>query len=619
MNPIDTSAGAAPASAHPHPLASEETPIASGPRTLGEMVLNATERYTGTALEFEHNGHRVQIAYPDLGTIVTEIARGLIALGIRRGDRVAILGTTSAEWTMADYGALCAGAVVTPIYHTNSPEECAYVLAHSGARLVFCENPEQAAKVEQIRDRCPELKQIVLFNGTADDALSLRRLRKHARDATVKSVHLRLQATGPDDVATLVYTSGTTGPPKGCMLTHANFLAATRMYIDQLGINETHTMYQFLPLAHVLARVAQAVVIRAGARSCYWSGDATKIIDELGAYSPTHFPAVPRIYEKIHATAMGRAEDGSAPERALFRWALACGARANGASREGTRLSPLARAQHTLADRLVLSKIRRVFGPEHQLAMVGAAPVAKELLEFFEACGVRVLEGYGMTESCAAATLNTWAHTRYGTVGRPLPGTEIRIAEDGEILMRGPHVFKGYYHDPEATEQTLTPDGWLCSGDLGSLGDDGFLAITGRKKDLIITSSGKNITPVNIESALRDSRYITEAVVYGDNRPYLVAMVTLDVDESRKLAERLGIPTDAATIAGDPAVRAEIQKEVDAVNAKLARIEQVKRFAILDHDLTQAGGELTPTLKVKRAAVYGKYADVFDDLYAEGR
>jgi long-chain acyl-CoA synthetase len=596
----------------------EETPR-SGPRTLGEMVLGATERYTGTALEYEKGGHRVRIAYPDFGTIVTEIARGLIALGIQQGDRVAILGSTSADWTMADYGALCAGAVVTPIYHTNSPEECAYVLAHSGSRLVFCENPDQVAKIAQIRDRCPALKQVVMFDGSADGALSLRRLRKHARDATAASVHLRLRATNPDDVATLVYTSGTTGPPKGCMLTHENFLSATRMYVEGLGINETHTMYQFLPLAHVLARVAQAVVIRAGARSCYWSGDATKIIDELGTFSPTHFPAVPRIYEKIHATAMGRAEDGSAPERALFRWALGAGAKANAALREGTAVAPLRRVQHKLADRIVLSKIRRVFGPEHQLAMVGAAPVARELLEFFDACGVLVLEGYGMTESCAAATLNTCGATRFGTVGRPLPGTEIKVADDGEVLIRGPHVFKGYYRDADATEQTLTPDGWLCSGDLGSLSGDGFLSITGRKKDLIITSSGKNITPVNIESALRDSRYITEAVVYGDNRPYLVATLTLDPDETRKLAQRLGIATDPVAIAADPGVRAELQKEVDEVNATLARIEQIKRFAVLDHDLTQAGGELTPTLKVKRATVYAKYADVFNGLYAEGR
>jgi long-chain acyl-CoA synthetase len=608
-----------PTATVPRTTAPAEATPPSGPRTLGEMLLNATERFTGTALEYEKGGHRVQIAYPDLGTIVTEIARGLITLGIQKGDRVAILGATSADWTMADYGALCAGAVVTPIYHTNSAEECAYVLAHSGARLVFCEDPDQAAKVAAIRDRCPALKQIVLFDGAADGALSLRRLRRHAQDATVKSVHLRLAQTDPDDVATLVYTSGTTGPPKGCMLTHANFLAATRMYVDQLEINDTHSMYQFLPLAHALARVAQAVVIRAGARSCYWSGDATKIIDELGGFSPTHFPAVPRIYEKIHATAMGRAADGSTAERAVFRWALGCGAKVGAARREGCKPSPLTRMQHGLADRIVLAKIRRVFGPEHQLALVGAAPVARELLEFFEACGVRVLEGYGMTESCAAATLNTRSATRFGTVGRPLPGSEIRIAEDGEILIRGPHVFKGYYRDEAATKETLTPDGWLCSGDLGSVRDDGFLAITGRKKDLIITSSGKNITPVNIESALRDGRYVTEAVVYGDNRPYLVAMLTLDPDESRKLAARLGITADPATIAADPGVRVEIQKEVDAVNANLARIEQIKRFAILDHDLTQAGGELTPTLKVKRAAVYEKYADVFDGLYAEGR
>lgn len=614
MNPPATTPPAVPETVAP----TATLPV-SGPRTIGEMVLNATERFTGTALEFDRGGHRVRIAYPDLGTLITDIARGLIALGIQRGDRVAILGATSAQWTMADYGSLCAGAIVTPIYHTNSPEECAYVLAHSGSRLVFCENPEQAAKIAQIRHQCPELRHMVLFDGTAEEAISLRQLRKQSRDATATSMHLRLTATSTDDIATLVYTSGTTGPPKGCMLTHGNFLAATRMYVEQLGINETHTMYQFLPLAHVLARVAQAVVIRAGARSCYWSGDAAKIIDELGAYSPTHFPAVPRIYEKIHATVLGRAEDGSAPERAVFRWALGCGAKANAALREGVSLSPLTRAQHLVADRLVLSKIRHVFGPDHELALVGAAPVAKELLEFFEACGVRVLEGYGMTESCAAATLNTRSATRFGSVGRPLPGTEIKIADDGEILMRGPHVFKGYYLDPDATKTTLTADGWLRSGDLGSLSDDGFLAITGRKKDLIITSSGKNITPVNIESELRDSRYITEAVVYGDNRPYLVAMLTLDPDESRKLAERLGITPDPATIAADLGVRAEVQKDVDAVNAKLARIEQIKRFAILDHDLTQAGGELTPTLKVKRAFVYAKYADVFDELYREGR
>jgi long-chain acyl-CoA synthetase len=272
-----------------------------------------------------------------------------------------------------------------------------------------------------------------------------------------------------------------------------------------------------------------------------------------------------------------------------------------------------------LADRLVLSKVRRLFGPKLEAALVGAAPIAPELLEFFDACGVLVLEGYGLTESCAAGTLNTVEAGRFGTVGRPLPGAEVAIADDGEILIRGPLVFRGYYRDEAATAEVLSPDGWLATGDLGALSDDGFLSITGRKKDLIITSSGKNISPVAIESELKGSRFITEAVAYGDNRPYLVAMLTLDRAESVALAERLGIETDPVTIAADPGVQAELQKEVDRVNAKFARIEQVKRFAVLGHDLTQADGELTPTLKLKRAIVYDKYGDVFDGLYETRR
>jgi long-chain acyl-CoA synthetase len=271
--------------------------------------------------------------------------------------------------------------------------------------------------------------------------------------------------------------------------------------------------------------------------------------------------------------------------------------------------------QYRVADRLVLSKVRHVFGQSLELAMVGAAPIAAELLQFFDACGVLVLEGYGLTESCAAGTINTADAVRFGTVGKALPGVEVVIADDGEILIRGPLIFKGYYKDAAATAEVLSPDGWLHTGDLGELSDDGFLSITGRKKDIIITSSGKNVTPVNIESELRDSRYITEAVVYGDRRQYLVAMLTLDRDEAAKLAGRLGIAADPETIAGDPRVHAELQREVDRVNEKFARIEQIKRFAILDHDLTQAAGELTPTLKVKRAVVYEKYADLFAGLY----
>jgi long-chain acyl-CoA synthetase len=604
----------------PAGAAQPSTVLASAPRTaihastLGQMVLAATAGFDGVALQFPRGGETVRITYPELGEICTEIARGLIALGIEPGDRVAILGLTSANWTMADCGSLCAGAVVTPIYHTNSPEECAYVLGHSEARLVFCDDAAQAAKIEQVRDRCPALEHIVTFE-PATGALTLEELRQRGSDVPPARVHERVAAIDPDDVATLVYTSGTTGPPKGCMLSHQNFLATTRMYAQQLGLGPTHSMFQFLPLAHVLARIAQAVTLSVGARVVYWGGDMSKLIDELPAASPTHVPAVPRIYEKIHGAVSGKVAEGKAHERVLFEWALRSGARARPVLRARRQPDLLTDLQYRLADRLVLSKVRLLFGSELEVALVGAAPIAPELLGFFDACGVLVLEGYGLTESCAATTINTVDAVRFGTVGKVLPGAEVAIAEDGEILIRGPHVFKGYYKDPAATDEVLTDDGWLRSGDLGELSDDGFLSITGRKKDIIITSSGKNVTPVNIESELRDSRYITEAVVYGDKRQYLVALLTLDRDESVKLARRLDIATDPVTIANDPRVRAEIQREVDRVNQKFARIEQIKRFAILDRDLSQAEGELTPTLKVKRAFVYEKYADLFAGLY----
>ncbi len=589
-------------------------PAPSRATTLGQMVLDSAERFGGIALQFPRGGATVQIGYADFGTICTEIARGLIALGIEVGDRVSILGLTSANWTLADCGSFCAGAVVTPIYHTNSPDECAYVLGHSEARLVFCDDAAQAAKIDQIRDRCPALEHVVTFEPAAG-AITLDELRERGAATPPERVRERVTATDSGDVATLVYTSGTTGAPKGCMLTHENFLSTVRMYTQQLGLGPSDSMFQFLPLAHVLARIAQAVTLSVGGRVIYFGGDMAKIIDELPATSPTHIPAVPRIYEKIHGAVSGKVAEGRPYERVMFDWALRCGGRARASLRARRQPDLLTDLQYRLADRLVLSKVRRLFGSNLELALVGAAPIAGELLEFFDACGVLVLEGYGLTETCAAATINTVDAVRFGTVGKALPDAEVAIAQDGEILIRGPLVFKGYYKDPAATAEVLTDDGWFLSGDLGELSDDGFLSITGRKKDIIITSSGKNVTPVNIESELRDSRYITEAVVYGDKRQYLVAMVTLDRDESVKLAGRLGISSDAATIANDPQVHAELQREVDRINQKFARIEQIKRFAILDHDLTQAGGELTPTLKVKRSVVYDKYAELFARLY----
>ena len=601
------------------PVAPAQAGSAAWPATLGAMVRDAAERHQGVALQYRRDGRTISISYPELGIRVSAIARGLMALGVESGDRVSIFATTCADWTLVDFGTLCAGAVTAPVYHTSSAEECAYVLRHSGARVVFCGDAEQAAKVALVRDQCPALEHVIVFDGPAGDGMiTLAALTQRGAGLAPEAVPERLAAVHPEDLATLVYTSGTTGPPKGCMLSHTNLLATSRMYIERLEINESHALYQFLPLAHVMARVAQAVVIGAGARICFWGGDATRIIDELAELQPTHFPAVPRVYEKVHGAMLGRIADGPAPQRVLFRWALGRGASARARARAGRPLTLTEALRYRLADRLVLGKVRRVFGSQLQVALVGAAPVAPELLRFFDACGVLVLEGYGLSESCSVATLNTPDALRFGSVGRPLPGTEVTIGADGEILIRGPQVFRGYYREPEATERALTSDGWLRTGDLGMIDADGFVVITGRKKDLIITSNGKNITPVNIESELRETRYITEAVVFGDNRPYLVAMVTLDRDEAAKLARRLGIAPDPATVAQDRRVRAEVQREVDAVNRKLARIEQIKRFVILDHELSQAQGELTPTMKVKRAFVYDKYAELFAGLYQDG-
>jgi long-chain acyl-CoA synthetase len=583
--------------------------------TLGRLVLQAAHRGASVAMRFPLDGGTVSLSYAELGVVSREIARGLIALGVGVGDRVAILCSTRAEWTFADCGALCAGAVVVPVYHTNSPEECAYVLGHSESRVVFCEDASQAQKIAQVRDRLPLLEHVVTIDGQAPETIALSELRKRGADVAQDAVRERVESVSPTDLATLVYTSGTTGPPKGCLLTHANILYTARAYAERLMLSPTHSLYQFLPLAHVLARVAQFVILDVGGQATYWGGDPKRIVEELAEVRPTHFPAVPRIYEKVHGAVLGQIEDGTPLQRTLFKRALTQSRALRRMQAQGVRPNPIQRARQRALDALVLSKVRDIFGGRLEVALVGAAPIARELLEFFAACGIVVLEGYGLTESTAAATLNTPEELRLGTAGRPLPGVELRIATDGEVLIRGANVFKGYYKNEAATREALDEGGWLASGDLGAITDEGYLVVTGRKKDLIITSSGKNIAPVNIENALRDTRWISEAVVYGDARPYLVAMVTLDRDEQSKLAERLRVPENTAAMARDDRVHAVVQEAVDEVNSKLARIEQIKRFAILDHDLSQDGGELTPTLKVKRAVVYDRYAELFDSLY----
>ncbi|MGH2944277.1 MAG: AMP-dependent synthetase/ligase, partial [Solirubrobacteraceae bacterium] len=542
-------------------------------RTLATLVLDAAARHRGTAMRApEADGWR-RTSYPELGAGVRAIAKGLVGLGIAPGDRVAILSNTRAEWTLADFGTICAGAVVVPVYQTNSPEECQYVLEHSGATAIFCEDDDQVAKLDEIRASLPALRHVIRFEGEGGDALTLAQLRAAGAEVSDADVDARVRAIGADDVATIVYTSGTTGPPKGCMLTHRSL----RADIDGVHQRLTFTpgedvVYVFLPLAHVLTRVVQLVAVDAGGEMAYWRRDAKKIVEDVQIIKPTHLPSVPRIFEKIHTGATAKAEAAGGVKAKLFHWAVGVGRQVRGREERGGYPGLILKAQYALADRLVLHKVRDLFGGRMKLALSGAAPIDAEILEFFRAAGVWVLEGYGMTETCAVETLNAIGEHRFGTVGRPLPICEVRIADDGEVLMHGPNIFKGYYRNEQATRETLDGDGWLHSGDLGELDADGYLTITGRKKDLIITSSGKNISPSNIENALRLSRWISQAVVYGDRRPYLTALLTLDPDEAGALAEHVGAASaDMAALASDAAVRAELQEVVDDVNRRVAR------------------------------------------------
>ncbi|HVP01031.1 MAG TPA: long-chain fatty acid--CoA ligase [Solirubrobacteraceae bacterium] len=583
------------------------------------MILRAGAMYDGPAIRHKPDGGWTEISYPDLARAARDIARGLMALGMEAGDRISVLANTRAEWTLIDMGAFCAGAVVAPVYHTNSAEECAYVLRDSDARVVFCEDTEQLAKVQRVRDECPRLEHLVLIEGTSADALSLDDLRARGAQVPDAAVDERAAGVGADDVATLIYTSGTTGPPKGCVLTHGNFLDATRAYQERLDLRTQGVpiiFFMFLPLAHSLARITEVCVLDMGGTLVFWQRRPELLLSDIRESRPTYLPSVPRIFEKIYAAAHSGVAEQPRHRRAIFDWSVRTGGRMRELERAGRHIPAGLALRHRVADRLVLSKVRDLFGGDLRLAASGAAPIAKEVLEFFDACGVLVLEAWGMTETAAAGTINTIDELRFGSVGRPLPGVEMRIAADGELLMRGPSVFRGYFKNDEATRETLD-DGWLATGDLAAIDEDGFVSIIGRKKDLIITSSGKNISPTNIENALKQDPLISEAVVFGDKRPYLVALLTLDEDEAAKLAAHLGLEPDVATMARDPRVRAALQAAVDEANSHFARIEQIKRFTVLDRDLTQAAGELTPTLKLKRNVVYQKFADVFAWLYED--
>ncbi|MFC5665282.1 AMP-dependent synthetase/ligase [Kitasatospora misakiensis] len=520
-----------------------------------------------TALRFKRDGTWQTLDYIALAETVDQLAAGLVRLGVGPGDHVGLVAETRPEWTLCDLAIARAGAVSIPVYPTGSPEECAHVLDHAGARVVLCDTPARADAVAHAK----AVDTIVVFD--PDPALphrSLDSLRVPLSDAERDRLDDLARATDESATATVIYTSGTTGRPKGCMITHANWQAsctATAALVEGLG--EDEEVYLHLPLAHIMSRSIQLVALSHGVAIAYFGGDIRAVIPELAEVRPTVLPSAPRLFEKAYATVKD--------------------------------LPPEVVAQ--------------AVGGRIRLAATGAAPIAPEILDFFDSCGIPVLDTYGMTESSALMTANRLDERRHGTVGRPLPGVEIRIAEDGEILTRGPGVFAGYLDDPAATAEAIV-DGWLHTGDLGTLDADGFLTVTGRKKDLIITSAGKNIAPAALENLLRRSPYVSQAVLIGDRRPHAAVLVTLDPETVTAWAADRGIADPLPALARHPAVRTLVQTELDRVNDHFAPATRARALAVLDHDFTVEDGTLTPSLKIRRNVVETRYAPLIDSLYS---
>jgi long-chain acyl-CoA synthetase len=609
------------------------TKSSAGTGTVADLIPTAAAAHAEhTAVRFKRGGAWHDVSYAQLETIVQEVGLGLVDLGIEPGERVCILANTRPEWSYADLGATAAGAVVVPIYQTNSPEECLWVISDSGAVAIVCEDEGQLAKIAAIRDRLPDLRTVIVIDAPVGEAsseaaangapsaaealqaITLDQVRERGRSRSAEELDARRAAVRPEDPFTFIYTSGTTGPPKGCVLTHGNYRAILNMIAESGEITDDEVAYLYLPLAHSFALLVQLAIFDLGGELAYFGGDTKQIVPELMEVKPTYLPSVPRVFEKIYTLAHGAIEAKPPEERQRAQEAIALGVKVRDMINRGEPVPAALQKPFDEADNELFKLVRGIFGGNVRHATSGAAPIAKEILEFFWACGVPVLEGYGMTETATAATVSTVEHHRFGTVGRPLPGVELMIADDGEILIKGPNIFQGYHNRGEESFGAVE-DGWMHTGDLGSIDADGYLSITGRKKDIIITAGGKNLTPANIENDLKQCRWISQAVMHGDQRPYPVVLITLDEEEIPSYAHEHDLPQDIPSLCKRPEIQELIQSEVDRANQKYAQVEQVKKFVILDHDLSQATGELTPTLKVKRNVVNEQYAALFDELY----
>ncbi len=591
--------------------ASSSVAAAAGRNTADALFRNAELRPDHIAVRRRIDGGWSDLTTAEFAARIVGVAKGLIAAGIEPGQRVGLMSRTRYEWTVADFALLSIGAVVVPIYETSSAEQVQWILSDSGSRACFVETAAHAATVEAVRTNCPALGPVWVFDADGLDAV--------AEAGTAVSddvVHERRRAVDAADLASIIYTSGTTGRPKGCQLTHANFMGEVTQVVAGLAdlFNPDSSTLLFIPIAHVFGRAIEIGAVSTGTTLGH-TGDISTLLEDLATFRPHFVLSVPRVFEKVfntakqraHAEGKGKIFDRAAKVAIEFSEALDTGS-----------LGVALKLQHAVFDRLVYGRLRAALGGRCTAAISGGAPLGARLGHFFRGIGITIYEGYGLTESTAGACVNLQGAIKIGTVGRPIPGMSVRIADDGELLLKGVVIFAGYWQNDAATREALTDDGWFHTGDIGEIDDDGFVSITGRKKEIIVTAGGKNVAPAVLEDRLRASWLVSQCVVVGDQQPFIAALVTIDPEVFPVWLAQNGHPegTPISAMVDDEGLRAEIQSAVDDANQAVSKAESIRKFVILEADWSEAGGQITPSLKLKRNVVMKENAAQIERIYA---
>ncbi len=592
--------------------------------TIGKLFWSRVRQYgPRAALRVKREGLWRDISWEEWGRNVKRFAMGLMALGLEERERVALLSENRPEWTYVDLAVLSANAVDTPVYATNIPEQVEHILKDSGSRFIVVSTEEQLAKVQEIKKNVPDLEKAILMDPKSehpeDWVLSFAETQELGdAQGDPAAFEKRLEDTVTQDLATLIYTSGTTGAPKGVMLTHNNFISNLQGALEALPLTDSDIALSFLPLSHSFERLAGYYTVLAGGGTIAYAESIDKVPDNIQEINPTVMCSVPRLYEKMHGRVLTTVEGGPALKKRLFGWGMDVGGEVSKRITEKKEIPGALKLKHKVADKLVFEKLRGRMGNRLRFFISGGAPLAREIAEFFHSAGLLILEGYGLTETTPVISANRPEAYKLGSVGQPLSNLEVRIAQDGEILVKGPSVMKGYYNRPEDTREVLTEDGWFATGDIGYLDQDNFLYITDRKKDIIVTAGGKNIAPQNVENLLKLNRFIEQVCIIGDKRKYLTALIGPSFPDLEDYARENGIATEPRDqFIEHPRIQGLFQDAIDEANAQLARYESIKRFTVLPSEFTQETGELTPTLKVKRKVVGTKYKQQIDRMYGE--